>query len=70
MLSEQHNNYRINEDEDDGGLDDTRTTFLEAKSVFISGSGGKVGRGRPPDLSDVPEVSTSDFCEDYSDRSQ
>ena len=24
----------------------------------------------PQDLSDVPEVSTSDFCEDYSEESQ
>nr|CAB3265665.1 roundabout homolog 2-like [Phallusia mammillata] len=41
-----------------------------ARTVLVGGIGGKMARGRPQELSDVPEVSTSDFCEDYSDQSQ
>lgn len=44
--------------------------YQVARTVLVGGIGGKTARGRPQELSDVPEVSTSDFCEDYSDQSQ
>lgn len=57
--------YCTNE-QDLESADESRTAFLAAKSVFVA-SAQKNARARFPELSDVPEVSTSDF---YSDRSQ
>nr|XP_018673109.1 roundabout homolog 2-like isoform X3 [Ciona intestinalis]XP_026696370.1 roundabout homolog 2-like isoform X4 [Ciona intestinalis] len=48
-------------------LDDGNDQFHSGRGAFIV---GKLGRELPQELSDVPEVSTSDFCEDYSDQSQ
>nr|XP_039264923.1 roundabout homolog 2-like isoform X2 [Styela clava] len=65
------NVYRTNDDDVmNEQSDESRIAFLAAKSVFAPSNGSKPVRGRHPELSDVPEVSTSDFCEDYSDRSQ
>ncbi|XP_076811093.1 roundabout homolog 2-like isoform X2 [Clavelina lepadiformis] len=46
--------------------DGSITQFQSARAAFAD----KLDRQRPKELSDVPEVSTSDFCEDYSDQSQ